>query len=91
MAADQQPDADDAFERAQDGLEDLERLAAYAQIPGGSVIRLVGTPDGTVPGDATWTERVEVGTVGDWALIYEGDGRQPTHEYNQLVDAMGAE
>lgn len=68
---------------ARDGVGDDERVDAYAEIPGGSIIRLVS--DG---GDDRWTERVEVGTPGEWICVHEGTGLKPTGRYNELVETF---
>lgn len=64
----------------------VDELAAYAMVPGGSIIRLVGYDYGH-----KWTEAVEIGEPGAWATVHEGQGLSPTQEYNRLVEELGAD
>ena len=58
-------------------------LHAYAEIPGGSPLRLIGNETGE-----GWIEAVEIGEVGAWQRVTEGYGLAPTQKYNQLVDEI---
>jgi len=60
-----------------------DQLHAYAEIPGGSLLRLIGNETGS-----GWIEAVEIGEVGDWKRVTEGYGLAPTQKYNQLVDEI---
>lgn len=61
---------------------DADQLNAYAEIPGGSILRLVGNETD----NGRWVEAVEIGRPGEWKQITEGYGLAPTQKYNELVE-----
>lgn len=66
--------------------EGADNLDAFAVVPGGSILRLVGYES-----EGHWIEAVEIGEPGDWTVVSEGYGLEPTQDYNQLIDQLGAQ